>query len=94
MIIFFTIVFIVAVWFIYRAVSAKPQVWSEWKHHRDTTPLLIYLPNGDKLYQNQSHWVRFNNITKEWDTKLITDPVKRPINQPKTLIDAYNLRFL
>lgn len=95
MISLFIIVILMVIWFIGKAITGKPKSeWTPWEHHRDTTPLVTYLSNGDKLYQNQSHWVRFNNIKQKWDSKLIVDPVKRPFNKAISLSDAYNLRLL
>lgn len=68
--------------------------FTEWEFHRDTTPIVSISPNGEKVYQNVSHWTRYNRFKNEYESKIEIDPVKRPINQPKTLTDAWNLRFV
>lgn len=88
------IISLVALSLVYGVTTVKPKPeYTEWEHHRDTTPLVTALPNGEGVFQNQSHWVRFNNRTQTWETKLVIDPVQRPFNEATSLTDVYNLSF-
>lgn len=68
--------------------------YTKWEFSRDTAPILSMSPTGEKMYQNVSHWTRYNRFKNEWESKIVVDPIKRPISQPKTLTDAWNLRFV
>lgn len=90
----FIIISFAALLVVYKAVASKPnQEYTEWEHHRDTTPLVTALPSGEGVFQNQSHWVRFNNRTQTWETKLVIDPIQRPFSEATSLSDVYNLSF-
>ncbi len=78
-------------WIVKRVKST--QEWTKWEWHRDTTPLITVSSTGEPLFQNQAHWVRFNNFTQTWETKIVTDPIARPFNEVTNLSDAYNLQF-
>ncbi|MET3980670.1 hypothetical protein ABIB62_003274 [Mucilaginibacter sp. UYP25] len=94
MLAFLIIISIVAMWSIRNAVANKPKAeWTEWEHHRDTTPIKSTLPDGNRVFQNQSHWRRYNRNTKQWESKRVVDPIQRPFNQATSLSDVYNLRF-
>lgn len=65
--------------------------WTEWEFSSNAGPL-VSIVNGQKLFQTQEHWVRYNNFTQEWDAKLIIDPIKRPFSQARKLEDQWALR--
>lgn len=73
--------------------TTTPKEYTEWEFHRDTTPLVTRSATGEGMFQNQAHWVRFNNVTQEWETKIVTDPVARPFSEATRLADVYNLQF-
>jgi hypothetical protein len=87
MILLFIIIAFIALIVLFKALSAKPKTeFSEWQWHRDTTPKITHV-EGQSMFQNQSHWNRYNHITKKWESKLVTDPVARPFSEATSLSD-------
>lgn len=75
------------------ASSKPPKEYTEWEYWKVAAPHITVLANGEGRFQHQEYWSRFNNVTKQWESKLIIDPVKLRFEDATDLWDVYNLGF-
>lgn len=83
------VVLIIKTYIAYR--NSKVQ-FTEWEYDSEYPPLISTV-DGEQMFQNIKCYGRYNRFEEKWEFKKVVDPVKRPLNEAKSLSDKYWLMY-
>ncbi|MGY3214035.1 hypothetical protein [Mucilaginibacter sp. HD30] len=78
--------------FVVILISKKHSIkeYTEWEFWKVAPPHILVLPNGEKRFQHQEYWSRYNNITQKWERKTVRDPQILRFEEATHWSDSYN----